>query len=164
MANILTISRIALALPLLCLPAFSVPFTVLHVITGLTDMLDGAIARKTGTVSKVGAKLDTASDLVFTAVCLIKLLPMIELPTYLLIWTAGIALIKLTNIISGFVVQRKFVTVHSILNKLTGLLLFLLPLTVTFVDVKYSGNILCTVATLAAIQEGHLIRIEGKNT
>lgn len=161
MANILTISRIVLALPLLCLPAFSVPFTVLYVITGLTDMLDGAIARKTGTVSKVGAKLDTAADLVFTAVCLIKLLPMIELPTYLLIWTADIAVIKLTNIFSGFVVQRKFVTVHSILNKFTGLLLFLLLLTLPFLDVTYSGSIVCAVATLAAIQEGHLIRTRG---
>ena len=42
-------------MPLLCLPALSVPFAVLYLIAGLTDMLDGAIARKTGTVSKVGA-------------------------------------------------------------------------------------------------------------
>ena len=164
MANILTISRIVLALPLLCLPALSVPFAVLYVIAGLTDMLDGAIARKAGTANEAGAMLDTTADLVFTAVCLIKLLPMIELPTYLLIWTAGIAVIKFTNIISGFVVQRKFVTVHSILNKFTGLLLFLLPLTLPFLDVTYSGSIVCAVAMLAAIQEGHLIRIEGKNT
>ena len=42
MANILTISRIVLSLPLLCLPALSVTFAVLYVIAGLTDMLDGA--------------------------------------------------------------------------------------------------------------------------
>ena len=116
MANILTISRIVLTLPLLCLPVLSDPFAVLYVIAGLTDMLDGAIARKTGTVSKVGAKLDTAADFVFTVVCLMKLLPIIELPLYLLIWTAVIAAIKLVNILSGFVVQGKFVTVHSILK------------------------------------------------
>ena len=158
MANILTISRIVLTLPLLCLPVLSDPFAVLYVIAGLTDMLDGAIARKTGTVSKVGAKLDTVADFVFTVVCLMKLLPIIELPSYLLIWTAVIAAIKLANILSGFVVQGKFVTVHSILNKFIGLLLFLLPLTLPFLDVTYSGSIVCAVATLAAIQEGHLIR------
>ena len=158
MANILTISRIVLTLPLLCLPVLSDPSAVLYVIAGLTDMLDGAIARKTGTVSKVGAKLDTAADFVFTVVCLVKLLPIIELPLYLLIWTAVIAAIKLVNILSGFVVQRKFVTVHSILNKFIGLLLFLLPMTLPFLDLTYSGSIVCAVATLAAIQEGHLIR------
>lgn len=158
MANILTISRIVLTLPLLCLPVLSDPFAVLYVIAGLSDMLDGAIARKTGTVSKVGAKLDTAADFVFTVVCLMKLLPIIELPLYLLIWTAVIAAIKLVNILSGFVVQRKFVTVHSILNKFIGLLLFLLPMTLPFLDLTYSGSIVCAVATLAAIQEGHLIR------
>ena len=45
-------------------------------------------------------------------VCLIILLPVIELPIHLLIWTVIIALIKIINIISGFIVQKKFVAVH----------------------------------------------------
>ena len=158
MANILTISRIILALLLLRFPALSVPFTVVYVIAGLTDVVDGFIARKTGSDSEMGAKLDTAADFVFVVVCLIKLLPVIELPIHLLIWTVIIALIKIINIISGFIVQKKFVAVHTILNKVTGAMLFVLPLTVSFVDLRYSGSIVCAVATLAAIQEGHLIR------
>ena len=67
-------------------------------------------------------------------------------------------LIKIINIISGFIVQQRFVAVHTILNKVTGAMLFVLPLTVSFVDLRYSGSIVCAVATLAAIQEGHLIR------
>lgn len=164
MANILTISRIILALLLLRFPTFSFPFTVLYVIAGLTDMLDGVIARKTDGENEVGAKLDTAADFVFTVVCLIKLLPVIGLPLYFLIWTAIIAAIKIINIISGFVMQRKFVTVHSILNKLTGLMLFVLPLTIPFVDLQYSGYVVCVIATLAAVQEGHLIRTRGKES
>lgn len=158
MANILTISRIILALLLLRFPALSVPFTVVYVIAGLTDVVDGFIARKTGSDSETGAKLDTAADFVFVVVCLIILLPVIELPIHLLIWTVIIALIKIINIISGFIVQKKFVAVHTILNKVTGAMLFVLPLTVSFVDLRYSGSIVCAVATLAAIQEGHLIR------
>lgn len=68
-----------------------------------------------------------------------------------------ICVIKMINIIFGFVVERKFVAVHSRLNKLTGLLLFLFPLTLAVVDIKYSGSIVCAVATLAAIHEEHFL-------
>ena len=48
------------------------------------------------------------------------------------------------------------------MNKVTGLLLFLLPLTVTVIDLKYSGAFVSAAATAAAIQEGYLIKREGK--
>ncbi len=44
------------------------------------------------------------------------------------------------------------------MNKVTGILLFALPLTLTVIDLKYSGAAVSAVATFAAIQEGHLIR------
>ena len=157
-ANILTISRMLLSVLLLCTHPFSCLFYILYVLCGLTDAVDGFVARKTGSASEMGAKLDTAADFVFVVVCLIKLLPDIELPIHLLIWTVIIALIKIINIISGFIVQKKFVAVHSISNKVIGAMLFALPLLVSFVDLRYSGSIVCAAATFAAIQEGHLIR------
>ena len=69
-----------------------------------------------------------------------------------------IALIKIINIISGYIAQRKLVAVHSVMNKVTGVLLFILPLTFSIVPLKYSVIPVCIVATLAAVQEGHLIR------
>lgn len=162
MANILTISRIILSVLLLCTHPFSYSFYILYVLCGLTDAVDGFIARKTGSASELGAKLDTAADFDFVVVCLIKLLPLIELPIHLLIWTVIIALIKIINIISGFIVQKKFVAAHTILNKVTGAMLFVLPLTVSFVDLRYSGSIVCAVATFAAIQEGHFVRMKRK--
>ena len=48
--------------------------------------------------------------------------------------------------------------VHSVMNKVTGVLLFILPLTFSIVPLKYSVIPVCIVATLAAVQEGHLIR------
>ena len=74
------------------------------------------------------------------------------------LWTVIIALIKIINIISGFIVQKKFVAVHTILNKVTRAMLFVLPFSVSFVDLRYSGSVICAVATFAAIHEGHLIR------
>ncbi|MBO5993267.1 MAG: hypothetical protein J6P76_03990, partial [Acidaminococcaceae bacterium] len=38
------------------------------------------------------------------------------------------------------------------------ILLFVLPLTVPIVALKYSAPLVCTAATFAAIQEGHYIR------
>ena len=121
-------------------------------------MLDGAIARKTYTASEFGAKLDTAADFVFVMICLIKFIPFIKIPAWLYVWIAIIALIKLVNIISGYIIQKKFAAVHSIMNKIAGAVLFILPLTFSVIPLKYSGAIVCAIATFAAIQEGHFIR------
>ena len=69
-----------------------------------------------------------------------------------------IALIKVTNIVSGYVVQKQFVAIHSMMNKVTGALLFVFPLTISFIDLRFSATVVCIVATFAAVQEGHFIR------
>ena len=120
-------------------------------------MIDGAVARKTGTVSEFGSRLDTAADIVFAAVCLIKLLPVLDIPLWLCIWIAVIAFIKAANIAAGYIRRREFISVHSVMNKVTGGLLFVFPLTLTFMDLRYSAALVCTAATAAAIQEGYLI-------
>ena len=131
---------------------------MLYLIAGLSDMIDGTIARRTNTVSEFGARFDTAADFVFVVVCLIKLLPVISIPAWLYVWIVLIALIKIIIIISGYVVQKKLVAVHSVINKVTGVLLFILPLTFSIVPLKYSALPVCAVATFAAVQEGYLIR------
>ena len=35
--------------------------------------------------------------------------------------------------------------------------MFVLPLTLEFIDLRYSTEVVCMVATIAAIQEGYLI-------
>ena len=158
MANTISLFRIAAGIVLLFCPAFSPAFTVFYIAAGLSDMLDGFVARKTDTVSKLGAKLDTIADLVLVLVCLIKLLPVLSIPAWLYAWIGIIALKKNVNIIFGFVVQRKFVAIHSVMNRATGALLFLLPLTIPAVPLKYSVIVVCAAATFAAIQEGYFIR------
>ncbi len=71
-----------------------------------------------------------------------------------------IAVIKAVNLISGYVTRKKIVVLHTIMNKVTGILLFVLPLTLKIIDLKYSGAIASAVATFAAIQEGYMIRTE----
>ena len=158
MANTISLFRIAAGIVLLFCPAFSPAFYALYIAAGLSDMLDGFVARKTDTVSKLGARLDTIADLVLVVVCLIKLLPILSLPAWLYGWIGIIALIKVVNIIFGFVVQRKFVAIHSVMNRATGALLFLLLLTIPAVPLKTSAIVVCAAATFSAVQEGHFIR------
>ena len=158
MANIITIIRILCSIALLFCPAFSVAFYSLYITAGLSDMIDGWVARKTNTVSELGAKLDTIADVIFVIACLFKLIPVMDIPNWLYVWIGTIALIKVINIVSGFVVQKQFVAVHSVMNKVTGILLFILPLTISFIDLKNSAAVVCIIATFAAVQEGHFIR------
>ena len=92
MANAITIFRMAASIVLLFCPAFSPAFYVFYIAAGVSDMLDGYVARKTNTDSRFGARLDTIADYVFVIVCLIKLLPVIRIPIWLYVWTGIIAL------------------------------------------------------------------------
>ena len=157
MANIITGIRIVCSIALLFTPVFSPVSYVLYIAAGVSDMIDGTVARKAGTVSEFGSKLDTVADLVLVTVCLIKILPVIHIPMWLIIWIIVIAAIKGINLISGYVMHKEFVAVHTVMNKVTGILLFILPLTFTIIDLKYSGAFVSAVATFAAIQEGHYI-------
>ena len=153
MANIITGIRVLCSIVLLFFPALSPAFYVLYIIAGLTDMLDGWVARLTNTVSEFGAKWDTIADCVFVATCLIKLTPVIDIPSWICFWIGLIACLKFFNIGYGYLVHKRFVAIHSIINKATGFLLFLFPLTWTIIDMKYSAVVLCLVATCAAIHE-----------
>lgn len=151
MANFVTSLRIIFSIAMLFYSAFSPAFYVLYLSAGFTDMIDGAIARKTNTVSDFGSRLDTVADFVFIVASLVKLVPALDIPTWIYIWVGVIAVIKLINVISGFIVQKQFVAVHSVMNKVTGLLLFILPLTVSIIDLKYGGAFVCALATFSAI-------------
>ena len=158
MANIITSSRILFSIALLFFPTFSPAFYALYLAAGITDMIDGTVARKTGKASEFGTRLDSIADIVFVVVCLIKLIPDINIPTWFYVWIGIIALIRIINIVSGLIMQKRFILLHTIMNKVTGLLLFVLPLTVPFLEIKYTALPVCAVATFAAIQEGHFIR------
>ena len=158
MANIITIIRILCSIVILFCPVFSVAFYSLYIVAGLTDIADGWVARWTNTTSLFGSKLDTIADIIFVIVCLFKLIPVLDIPTWLYVWIGIIALIKVINIVSGYVAQKQFVAIHSLMNKVTGVLLFLLPLSLSFIDLRYSAIVVCIIATFAAVREGHFIR------
>ena len=162
-ANIITGLRIVLSLPLLFIPLTSAWFYALYLLCGLSDMIDGTVARRTNSASEFGARLDTLSDFVFMSVALIKFVPHLHIPVWLWIWIGVIAVIKLGNVVWGFIRTKKLVSPHTVLNKVTGLLLFLLPVTISFVGLNYALPIVCAVATVAAIHEVYFTYSEKKH-
>ena len=161
-ANLITFCRILGSIGLLFCPVFSDRFYVLYLFCGLTDMVDGTIARKTGAVSEFGSSLDTVADLLFVIVSFVKLVLVIRIPVWIRVWAAVIAAVKLVNLVRSFTQTKQMPALHTIANKATGLCLFLLPLTISFVDLWYTAPVVCVLATIAAIQEGYYI-VTGHN-
>ena len=159
--NIITLSRIPMAVALPFVQASPAVFWTLYLLCGLSDVLDGAVARSTGTVSRLGERLDTIADIIFVAVWIVLFIPAMNVGRWLWIWTGIIALIKVVNVISGLAMKKGFVAKHTPANKATGILLFLLPMVILLEVIKVPYIVLvCLLATFAAIQEGHLIRTE----
>ena len=154
-ANIITFCRILGSIGLLFCPVFSACFYGLYIFCGLTDMVDGTIARKTGAASSFGSRLDTVADFLFVISSFVKLAPVIRIPVRIWGWAAVIGLGKLVNLVRSFTQTKQMPALHTIANKATGLCLFLLPLTMSFVDLRYTAPVVCITATIAAIQEGY---------
>lgn len=151
--NLLSILRIPLSLGMIFTPAFSIPFFVLYTLAGATDALDGFLARKLNACTKSGAIIDSIADIVFFITSLVKIITAITIPSWLWICIAVITVIKFTNVIIGFITQKKLVLPHTIPNKITGVLIFIFPYSLAFVDVKYSAIPVCVMAIFAAVYE-----------
>ena len=163
LANTITSIRVLCSIALLFCAVLTPAFVVLYILAGLTDIVDGWIARRTNTTSELGSKLDTIADFIFFIICSIKLLPIIDIPTWIYAWIGIITFIKLITVIYGFIVLKRFITLHTTMNKLVGALLFLFPLTLNIIDLKYSTTTLSLLATFSAIQEMHYIAIKRIN-
>ncbi len=151
--NILSASRIALCLPLLMVDAMTLTFWGLYLIAGITDMLDGFLARRWGVKSKFGARLDNLADFVFVLAVGYKLFPWLNLPATLWMIIGLIALVKMVNAICSYVVRHRIEYLHTKTNKLTGLLLFIGVMAIGqsyFIPVAW---VIACIALFAAIQE-----------
>ena len=162
-ANYLSISRIIMSIILAISETFSFPFYIIYIYCGISDMLDGYIARKTKSTSKIGAGLDSVADIIFVIVAIIKILPALNLSKGIIIWTVIIALIKVTNVICAYIFYKKLVLLHTTANKITGFIFFITPFIIANTNSIIFEIIICSIATFAAVQEGHYIRTRNYN-
>ena len=85
MANLITGTRIVLALILIFCPTFSEPFYIVYILGAISDVLDGIVARRLGQTTKFGAQFDTFADIAFASIVVIKVVKSLNIPTLIVV-------------------------------------------------------------------------------
>ena len=157
-ANYISISRAIMSVILAITETFSIAFYIIYIYCGISDMLDGFVARKSKNESKIGARLDSIADIIFVVVAMIKILPVLNLTNGIIVWGVVIAFIKIVNVIFSYIYYKEIILPHTIANKTTGFLLFIALFIIVNTNPIIFEIIICSIATFAAVQEGHYIR------
>lgn len=152
-ANLISIMRIILSLLLFFIKPLSITFIVIYIICGISDGLDGYIARKTNTTSRLGEKLDSIADLIMVLVLMIILFAIINLTVPVIVWMIIIAIIRVVSMIVVFVKYKTFGILHTYGNKITGFVLFVCPITFAFIQSDVMIDIICVIASISTIEE-----------
>lgn len=153
--NYITALRIVGTLCLLFPHPRAPMFFVLYTLTGFTDVLDGWVARRMGCASAFGAKLDSIADLIFYAVMLFKFLPVLWATLPVGIWyaVATILVLRLSAYLVAAVKYRRFASLHTYMNKLTGAAVFAVPYVISLPCAVPVCWAICAVAALASGEE-----------
>lgn len=153
--NYITGLRILGTLVLLFLESLSLPFYIVYILAGITDVLDGMIARLTNSTSTFGARLDSVADILFYAVLLIKILPALAAALPAVIWymVTIVLLVRACSYMVAFVKYKKFASVHTYMNKLTGASIFVYPFFLALPIAFPAAVCVCVIGGLASFEE-----------
>lgn len=152
-ADLITASRIGFAIAMLLFAPFSAAFWVCYLCAGLSDLLDGPVARAQNKESDFGARLDSVADFVFVCAIAGVVVIHVSIPTWLWVCAALIALLRFLGYAIGYGKYHAFSALHTYANKAAGVLLFASPLIFTVLGIKAGGILLCAVAAASAVEE-----------
>ena len=96
--NALSLLRIPLSAWMLSVRPFSAGFWAAYLLGGLTDGLDGFLARRFAAVSRRGAMLDSLADAAFFLALLIVLRGVFR-PTWTRVWLAAVFAVRMACVI-----------------------------------------------------------------
>jgi phosphatidylglycerophosphate synthase len=151
--NLITMTRVLGTLVLLTMEPFSRQFLIVYFLCGISDVLDGMIARKMNTVSKNGQMLDSVADAFMFIVLLSIFVFSFKLPLWGIYWIAAIAIVRLISIGVGFIRYKQLAFLHTYANKLTGIILFSFPFLYIGLGFYASVILACLIASISAIEE-----------
>lgn len=159
LANIITCTRIIGSILLVFVEPLNTSFYYIYTYCGLSDVLDGYIARKTNTSSEFGSKLDSVSDLLFYTVMMISILPILleTLPSHTWYLIQITFLLRLCMYINVGIFKKEIMSNHTLLNKLTGLLVFFIPYMIKTDFFNIYALIVSITALVAALYELYII-------
>jgi len=141
------------AVSLLLIEPLTVIFYAIYLLCGVSDIVDGYIARKTNTVSKAGAALDSVADLILVIVMLVIFIPLFSWGLWLLCWIAIIAIIRFVSLGIGIAKRHGVMFLHTYANKATGIALFCSPLLFNAVGFTTIVIIMCCIASISSVEE-----------
>lgn len=151
--NVISSMRIIFSISLIFIKPLSIEFYCIYIICGMSDVLDGFIARKTRTTSMIGAKLDSIADMVMIGVLLFLFYPILN-PTFeIAVWIIIICAIRVAGMISAFKKFKTFISIHTYGNKFTGIVIFLIPIEILYIDKNILNYAICIIATISALEE-----------
>lgn len=153
--NIITCFRLIGSFVMLFTKSFSKTFFVLYILCGISDLLDGTIARITNTTSELGTKLDSAADLLFYMVMALKTFPALweHLPIGVWIIVLCTVVVRLFSYSYVAITKKKFASLHTYLNKFTGFMVFIIPFYIKTPYVALFSFMGCIVAAIATLEE-----------
>jgi len=126
--NVLTSLRILCATLLLAVPVYSVRFYLLYLICGVTDFLDGRLARRFHVASKAGASLDNIADYTLLMSAVIKVLPTLLLDVWALVGGICMLTARMSSSVIAWIKYKRIVVLHTFANKLLGGAVYAIPL------------------------------------
>lgn len=153
--NAITALRLVAAAILIFIEPLSLPYLIIYTVGGISDAIDGFVARRLGGESEFGAKLDSVSDISFYLVTMIKILPMLylELPWNIWYFAGAVILLRIIMYILNALIEKELLASHTYLNKAQSLMLFGLTYFVGRKFLTPYAWMLVGVAALAAAYE-----------
>lgn len=125
--NYITVIRLALSVLLYFITDNWTLFLIIYIVCGISDVLDGFLARMFHLQTKTGARLDSLADFIFFFSAFFRMLLSYRLtiPSPVIWGTILVALIRFFNL---YITKRKFGLtgiLHTIGNKLSGFIFFI---------------------------------------
>ncbi|EET87224.1 CDP-alcohol phosphatidyltransferase [Clostridium carboxidivorans P7] len=151
--NLITTTRILGTIVLVFIKPFSQAFFIIYFICGISDVLDGMIARKMNLVSKNGQILDSIADFFMVIVLLFIFMFNFKFPLLVVYWVVIIAVIRLASLSVGFIRYKQITFLHTYANKLTGMALFCLPFIYIGLGLHTATILVCFIASISAVEE-----------
>lgn len=152
-ANTITILRAVFSLLMLIVQPLSAPFFVLYSLCGISDVLDGFIARSFCVVSNLGSILDSTSDVIFFACVLWILISVLPIAFWMGCWIIIIAAVRMASLTVHFFRFHKAAFLHTYANKITGVAIFLFPFFYAALGMDAAIIMVCAIATISAVEE-----------
>ncbi len=151
--NCISLIRIPLAIAMLFNYSNNKMLFILLLIAGLSDILDGYLARKLHLTSKIGAKIDTIADFAtFIVITYILVLNLYTI-TKFIYFVIFIMLLKAICLLICYIKYKDISFRHTLLNKLTGFV-FIVTTLFYFLTLNYNCYfIVISLAILSSIEE-----------